>query len=533
VAKVLSLPKRSKERRRQWQNLTNKGDYSHNYKVLEHDDGIVIPKYRKKEAEIDNYVPCQHCLGLYLKKDLWKHVKSHDVKDADNNLPRAHRRQPQIMGKLLLPSKHSKPLTSLIECMQDDKITHAASQDSLVTAFGERLMDQYGDKQHLWAMVSQRLRELGRLLLVAKQSFVKKDLKGLLHPKEFDFVVQCVRDVAGYNPDDHSYQIPTLAMRLGGSLKKCANILLSEAIKSEDEELQRIGKQYLILHDAEFSKVSAKAKKVLDKQKFNAPKTVPLCEDVSTLHSYLIAQASAYLTLPQTETNYSCMVQVCLSLIILFNRKRSGEAERLKMEEYKRGLLSGTPDDEVLETLTNFERSLVNKFSRIETEGKRGRKVAIIVTDTCREYIEYCLQARTLLNIKSDYLFAKPFPSMYPYRGCDAIRKHAIESGAKHPSHLTSTKLRKHLATMSQIMQLSEGSQDMLADFMGHSIRVHREFYRLPLDVLHKAKIAKVLLAINSGSVQGMKGKSLEEIEVDDQGMDNYANKLHEQLVYV
>jgi len=55
--------------------------------------------------------------------------------------------------------------------------------------------------------------------------------------------------------------------------------------------------------------------------------------------------------------------------------------------------------------------------------------------------------------------------------------------------------LRKHVTTISQVLNLKENELDvdLLAQFMGHDIRVHREFYRLPLDVLQTAEVAKIL----------------------------------------
>jgi len=55
--------------------------------------------------------------------------------------------------------------------------------------------------------------------------------------------------------------------------------------------------------------------------------------------------------------------------------------------------------------------------------------------------------------------------------------------------------LRKHVITISQVLNLKENELDidLLAQFMGHDIRVHREFYRLPLDVLQTAEVAKIL----------------------------------------
>lgn len=79
VAKILILPKKSKERRRLWEEIVNKGNFHHNYSVIEKGKGIIIPKYRKDDkskADVKDYVPCYYCKGFYKRTELWKHTAS-------------------------------------------------------------------------------------------------------------------------------------------------------------------------------------------------------------------------------------------------------------------------------------------------------------------------------------------------------------------------------------------------------------------------------------------------------------------------
>ena len=71
---------------------------------------------------------------------------------------------------------------------------------------------------------------------------------------------------------------------------------------------------------------------------------------------------------------------------------------------------------------------------------------------------------------------------------------------------------------MSQLYNLKENEMDILAQFMGHDIRIHRNFYRLPEDTLQMATVSKILLAQENGKVFDFKGKSLEDIEVNMEG---------------
>ena len=55
--------------------------------------------------------------------------------------------------------------------------------------------------------------------------------------------------------------------------------------------------------------------------------------------------------------------------------------------------------------------------------------------------------------------------------------QYASQCSAECPEHLRTTKLRKHITTMSELLNLNENEIDILADYLGHDIRVHREFY--------------------------------------------------------
>lgn len=134
-----------------------------------------------------------------------------------------------------------------------------------------------------------------------------------------------------------------------------------------------------------------------------------------------------------------------------------------------------------------------------------------------QNHINALIEHREIFGVNSEYLFARPgVASVFPFRGCDAIREVAFESGVQKPTYMTSRKLRKQMATLAQLLNLSENSQDLVATFAGHDIRVHRSFYRLPEGTLQIAKVAKLLHCINDGTIGQYKGKSFEEIDFQD-----------------
>ncbi|XP_070785442.1 uncharacterized protein [Enoplosus armatus] len=61
---------------------------------------------------------------------------------------------------------------------------------------------------------------------------------------------------------------------------------------------------------------------------------------------------------------------------------------------------------------------------------------------------------------------------------------------------------------------MTDTEMDQLANFLGHDIRIHREFYRLPEKTLQLAKISKLLMALEQGRLAEFHGKNLDEITI-------------------
>ncbi|KAJ8969282.1 hypothetical protein NQ314_001820 [Rhamnusium bicolor] len=120
------------------------------------------------------------------------------------------------------------------------------------------------------------------------------------------------------------------------------------------------------------------------------------------------------------------------------------------------------------------------------------------------------------VHVNNPYLFAMPNNQIQSViYGYKVLQKYAKQSGAKNPNALTSTRLRKHLATLTQIFNMKEEELEQLAKFMGHTLSVHKNSYRLPDDVYQTAKVSKILMLMENGKAADFKGKSLDEIEID------------------
>ena len=95
------------------------------------------------------------------------------------------------------------------------------------------------------------------------------------------------------------------------------------------------------------------------------------------------------------------------------------------------------------------------------------------------------------------------------------MRAVAARAGLEKPHLITSTRLRKYVATVSQIIDMTGSELDWLARHLGHDIQVHRDFYRLHESTVELAKVSKLLIAVDEGKAHQWAGKKLDEIEIE------------------
>ena len=170
----------------------------------------------------------------------------------------------------------------------------------------------------------------------------------------------------------------------------------------------------------------------------------------------------------------------------------------------------------VLTRTVNF----LNRFDMVEIMGKQGRKVPVILTAEMTRSIDLLIKTRKAVGIqeRNPYVFARPYRQSLQYmRSWDCLRKFSTqcEPPLSNPANVTSTKLRKCIAPISQVLSMEEKEVDWLACHLAHAIHVHRDFYRLHESKTEIAKVSKLFLTVDQGDTGKFAGKTLEEIELD------------------
>ncbi|KAF5275326.1 hypothetical protein FQR65_LT16723 [Abscondita terminalis] len=531
VQRIFSMPPKNLKRKILISNLRKKGNYLINL------DKCIKPIKKSNFPGDVEYVPCKHCLGFYRPKQLWRHVrkcplfkgensKSNHLSDSQSVLTN-HMEIDQELRDVVFPK------------MMADKISLKAKKDFLICKFGSRYLKSHREK-HLINVCSRKMRELARLLIeIQKLNSTILNMYDVLQPIHFDLVVAATKIVAKFNPITKVFESPTYAMNIQTSLKQCCDIAILVTLKRKKfnssldiasmESNFKTFKQ--LLEDSWKFEISTVAGYDLSVKKWNKITILPLAIDLKLFRNYLLRKANTATNLLRTnekdENAYRLLMETVFCRLLLLNRKRVGELERMQLHVYEKASVHHS-SEEFENTITPTEKILLTKFKRVVTRGKRGRGVPVLFSLDIQEHVKLLLDLRINFVTNNTYLFPK-IGTTNPITGYQVMKKHTKLAKLKNPDALTSTRLRKHLATLTQIFNMSSNDIEQLATFMGHTNDIHKQVYRLPDDVYQTTKISKLLTLMEKGQAAEYKGKTLDEIELNLEEEDNLEEEGEEE----
>jgi hypothetical protein len=62
---------------------------------------------------------------------------------------------------------------------------------------------------------------------------------------------------------------------------------------------------------------------------------------------------------------------------------------------------------------------------------------------------------------------------------------------------------------------MSPVETEWLSNHMGHTLNIHKNFYRLQDSVIEMAKVSRLLMAVDKGELSKYQGKGLQDINVN------------------
>ncbi|KAJ8018642.1 hypothetical protein HOLleu_43267 [Holothuria leucospilota] len=408
-----------------------------------------------EKRESSQYLPCADCIAYFPRHCLHRHKKT--CPEASNK-SKGVRHQAASLALLAKSGKYSKMVHQIVCGMVQDDLCNAIRSDDLICKLGEYYTTGLNNIRQRHD-VSQKMREVARLLIQARG--LDKSIRqseDLIDPQKHAVVIEAVHTCAGFDGETHNFEIPSLALKLS----RMADICLEDAIEQQDLPLQKRVRDFKALQQLKWKKTVAKIKEK-----------------------------------GMTKETWTELCKGTLARVILFNRRPPGEVQFLTVDTFEtKQYTSANAHDEVLQSLSISEKVSADRLTVVYTRGKRDRGVPIRLDETVKADVDQLLNSRKEVGINKNnpYVFAvcNPGPektgddeasttgSLQPYSGSACIRSYGNSCGAQNPETLTATNLRKHLATMIQLLNLKETELEQLANHMGHDITVHRQYYSFP-----------------------------------------------------
>ena len=422
-------------------------------------------------------------------------------------------------------AESSRMVEEVLSGLRDDEIKQVIAHDSQPKSFGCYMLSSKGKTRSLMVSMKQRLRSLAKLILCLRKKLGDEHLtlEDSLQPRHFDNIIACVQEVCSWELGDsnhpQSFKTPSLALKLGHALKKSAEVDIGLATRADDTDKKIKMEEYISLHEREWGdRVSHAALSTLDVRKMNVQDALPLTEDLVTLSSSLrekITETEQKLLAPHScheEVKlFNQLVTLTSAAVTIFNKRRGSESARILVKSY-----------------VNRHRGVVNQdiagepvSSRKETGRKDGSSRGAGKTEedgachpNMRSAMDVIAEVRRQMGLEGNpYLFARAKAKSH-VPGWEAIKAACDICTLQKPELVTSTKLLKYLATVTQVLQLDSLQLEWVANHLGHSLEVHRQYYHLPSEILQLAKVSQLLLAAEQGCVNSYKGKTLNELDV-------------------
>ena len=366
-----------------------RGDYHHNCNVMALGEGELIvvrnPGSKQPFGDASSFLPCPDCLGFFKGDELWRHNKRCQHKATE---PKKWKKL-QLEARLLLPTASTSTaevdkelFSNVLAVMKNDSISSVARHDEIILKFGAAILEKVGKKNSNY--VSQRMRQLARLLTIlrARSQEMEAGLKSFIDTTKFDDLVEAVKELCRFNEESRlDIGIPSLALKLGHSIKRCAQVVKGSALRNKDGNVIKRAKRFIDLFESEWtSKISSRSLASLGSKKQNKVDYLPLAEDLTRLKNHLDSKITSLSSALEAEgpvnvEQWSNLARSTLSRIILFNKRRSGETATLEINQFVNRPDWSSCSSDMKKFLSPLERRLCERYQKFDHNRNQQNKM--------------------------------------------------------------------------------------------------------------------------------------------------------------
>lgn len=456
----------------------------------------------KLNKKATDYLICPNCIGLYAITNLRNHFTS-CTDGAYKGVRNVKILSRAIEGRLAAES--SDQLREVIPVMREDAVVQLIRYDPLLIVYGNLLCLKY-HFHFQQNMIRAKLRLAGRVLQAVRIINAEvTDFASLYHPKRYKQVIEAIKVVGKFNSVTNEFGAPATSASAVTLVKQIGSVLKCEYIEAEDSVHVKKTEDFLYLMESQFTAVISKRVKESQQQKRREKNhKIPSKNDVRLLSEFLNSERKTCfdeITANFSTENWVKLSELTLASIIVFNRRRVGEAQNILMSNFHGRESIETSNEELFRSLSEEAKKVARRFTRMKIRGKKGSNVNVLLKADITSCLELLLNYRERAGVSpsNPFLFALP-SSPFDTRikvvnACRVLATISVQCGAEDPSTLRGTNLRKHLATTCMAMELSDDMVSELAKFMGHAESVHREYYRHNTIDREVVKIANLLEA--------------------------------------
>lgn len=466
--------------------------------------GEIRPKrlMKDEEATDETHTFCPDCKSQLKKTYLSRHRKYACFAKKSNDDDSVERKQ-EVMNSYIYVACNKKYgnvisrmflKSEVLAHMRGDTTAEEILKDILILSWGEDLLKKTPTNRSKYHLSAKMRRCANFLIEMRKSKSRYTNMISCLKPDAFDDVVQAAKKISGFDPESRTYRAASTGLQFGAYLKQLASLAKKLiyckkiSITNEPEKcLQDLETFRTMVNDHWTIEVASLAKKDLEKKASKKIAVLPLTENIMKLKKHVdeVSQHSyEELRRKINKPDYQRLAETTLASCILHNRKRVSDIQYLEVQDYqeqRQKIEMGSKATEFLETLSDTEKVLLKNYVKINSIGKGSRTVPVLIPKEHVKYWDMISKIRrekaAWFPRKNDYFFKLP-GSVRWINGTYALQKYANACQVPRPDLMTSSRLRKHVATVSQLLNLKDNDIDQLARFMGHTTATHQTYYK-------------------------------------------------------
>lgn len=226
---------------------------------------------------------------------------------------------------------------------------------------------------------------------------------------KFPLFIQAVKNIGEF--DENSMILKTsIPMNYGFPFKRACKLLKLKTMDRFDRDKENDAMQWLTFFESKYHKLIAKPAKTMARiNKRNKREELPTAKDVEMISKYIklkSEEASQILENKFCPKAYRSLAETTLTHLVVFNRKRPGEMERLKIGDFN-NRKNIDQNSDYYESMDFVDKFISNEHVLIGVEGKKYQNINLLATKNHCKYINLLMSHRRQAGIhpKNQFVF--------------------------------------------------------------------------------------------------------------------------------